>query len=91
MSGEINRRLNKILAAVDEKELTKVAIDTFKENTPVASGNAKKRTRAVNNEIRAEYAYATRLDQGWSKKKPDGMSKPTIEAIQEYVRNGLKK
>ena len=91
MAGEIKRRLTEILDDARARELAKVGYEVWKDSTPVLSGNAKKRTRLVNDEIRAEYAYATRLDQGWSKKSPDGMSQPAIEAVQEYIQNGFKK
>ena len=40
-----------------------------------------------NGEIQANYPYAQRLDEGWSKQAPDGMSKPT----EQFIDNRLKK
>jgi hypothetical protein len=51
----------------------------FKNVTPVRTGNARSRTRQVANKITADYAYAGRLDEGWSKQAPTGMSEPSIE------------
>lgn len=51
----------------------------FKNTTPVRTGNARSRTRQVANKISADYAYAGRLDEGWSKQAPNGMSDPSVE------------
>jgi hypothetical protein len=83
--SKINKRLNKVLATLDDKELTKVAYKKFVEVTPVDKGNARRNTKKQGNEIVANYPYATRLEEGYSKQAPQGMSEPTIEYIQEYV------
>jgi hypothetical protein len=41
------------------------------------------------NEIQANYPYAQRLEEGWSTQAPDGMTKPTIEEVRNYVYNTL--
>ena len=41
--------------------------------------------------INADYPYAKRLDQGYSKKAPRGMSKPTGEFIKALVKIILKR
>jgi len=83
--SKINKRLNKVLATLDDKELTKVAYKKFVEVTPIDKGNARRNTKKQGNEIVANYPYATRLEEGYSKQAPQGMSEPTIEYIQEYV------
>ncbi len=57
----------------------------FRAHTPIRSGNARKNTFLKGDEIQARYPYALRLDQGWSKQAPDGMTKPT----QEYHKSLL--
>lgn len=61
----------------------------FKSITPVASGNARNRTKtnakAKNPVIKAGYGYADRLDTGWSKQAPKGMSKPTEDKLDQLV------
>jgi hypothetical protein len=36
-----------------------------------------------NKTIYASYPYAQRLDEGWSRQSPDGMTKPTEDFIQK--------
>jgi hypothetical protein len=71
------------------KEFNKVsneAYDFFIKETPIRSGNARRNTSLVNNKsIQAVYPYAQRLDQGWSKQSPEGMTAPTIEHIQTVL------
>lgn len=78
-------RLNKNL-----KQLPQEAYDVFRDNTPVRTGNAKRNTQLVNNTIKAEYPYAKRLDTGWSKQFPNGMSLPTLKFITKRVKQLLK-
>lgn len=87
MKGAIIQRLDEIANKTQEKELSKVAFQTWRANTPVRSGNARRNTKQKENEIHANYAYAKRLDEGYSKQKPNGMSKPTIEAVQRYLKD----
>lgn len=69
----------------------KQGFKTFKDETPVAGGNAKRNTRLQGQKIRADYGYAGRLDEGWSKKAPEGMSKPAIKKIQQFVDAFIRK
>jgi hypothetical protein len=49
----------------------------FVRLTPIRTGNARRHTHLVGNKtIEANYPYATRLDHGWSKQAPNGMTKP---------------
>ena len=59
------------------------AYKVFVKETPVRTGNARRKTKLKNNKknIVADYAYAERLDNGWSKQSPEGMIKPTEEYI----------
>lgn len=71
------------------KELKKYPQDAeskFISLTPVRSGNARRKTNLVNETIEADYAYAQRLDEGWSKQAPIGMTKP----FETWVRNKAK-
>ena len=87
MANEIANRLKEIEKAIDQKQLLNVAFNHFKSITPVDSGNAKRNTRKQGSDsIHADYAYATRLNKGWSKQANDGMSKPTIDEIQKYLK-----
>lgn len=85
-SGAIARRLREIEKNTQPEVLARVAIETFIEFTPKRSGNARDKTRLKGDTIHANYAYAARLDQGYSKHKGGvGMTEPTVKAIQNYL------
>jgi hypothetical protein len=90
MSGEIVKRINQLEKALDPDNLAKEAYAYFKRETPIRSGNARSRTRLMKNEIQADYPYAQRLDAGYSKQAPFGMTKPTDKFIQEYINKQAK-
>lgn len=64
-------------------EVLKEGYQVFLAQTPVRSGNARRSTKldTNRNEIQAKYAYAQRLDTGWSKQSPQGMSKAAEAAM----------
>lgn len=63
------------------------AFNYFVKTTPIDTGNARRSTRLVQNKtIEANYAYAQRLDQGYSKQAPNGMIKPTEQFIKTRVK-----
>ena len=70
--------------------LLKDALRLTKENTPIASGNARNNTTIKGNKVVSDYAYAGRLDDGYSKQAPQGFTQPTIEQLDDdtakYVR-----
>ena len=91
MAGEINRRLSQIAKDLDQRLLLDEGYKFFKAATPIDQGNARKRTTKQGpDSIHADYAYATRLNKGWSNQARDGMSKPTIEHIQKYIESKAK-
>ena len=63
----------------------------FKNTTPVRTGNARSRTQTVDRRIGANYAYAGRLDEGWSKQAPQGMSDPSITHFEKQIDNIVRK
>lgn len=80
-------RINRYLDRVPE-----AAYNYFKKQTPKNRGNARNKTKLVNKKtIVADYAYAKRLDEGYSKKAPKGMSKPTLKFVEHLVRLILKR
>jgi hypothetical protein len=59
----------------------------FKSLTPIDTGNARSKTKLVgNNTIEANYAYAQRLDTGWSKQAPQGMTKPFEQWVKDKAQ-----
>jgi hypothetical protein len=89
MKGSNNNillRLQQIQKNTQPKELARVAFPVFKDFTPVRNGNAKNKTRLKGDTIHADYPYAKRLDEGYSKQNGGvGMTEPTLKAIQEYL------
>jgi len=81
--------LRRITAALDK--LPKEAHKVFKDETPIRTGNAKRRTRLQGEVIKADYNYATELDAGKSRQAPRGMSKPTEEYITKRVKAIMRK
>lgn len=67
-----------------EKALKKLPDEAYKffvQETPIRSGNARRKTRKNGKQIKADYPYAQRLDEGYSKQSPEGMTQPTEEFI----------
>jgi hypothetical protein len=88
MSGEINKRLDQLKTLLSPQALARVAYQEFYRITPIAAkngGNAKSNTDLKNNRIEADYPYAQRLDEGWSKQAPNGMTDPTIKYVKDYI------
>lgn len=72
-----------------QKELKQLPQEVYKEfvkTTPIRSGNARRKTRLQGSEIKAEYPYAKKLDEGYSQQAPDGMTKP----VEAFMRKRLK-
>jgi hypothetical protein len=63
----------------------------FKQKTPIRSGNARSRTKTSGTKIEAKYGYAARLDEGWSRQAPKGMSEPTEKDIDAQVDKYIKR
>ena len=75
----------------DLRDLPRQAYDYWVMTTPKRSGNARRRTRLRQDTIESNYPYAQRLDEGWSKQAPKGMSDPTTQYINRRVRDILRK
>ena len=73
------------------EDLPEEAYEVWLNNTPVRTGNARRKTKLVGDKIRADYNYAVPLDEGSSKKKPRGMSKPTEEFIKRRLKQIIRK
>jgi hypothetical protein len=80
------KKLEKVL-----KDLPEKALEIWLDNTPEKSGNARRKTRLKGNTIHANYAYAKRLNEGWSKKSPRGISDPTSDELTKHLNSKLRK
>jgi hypothetical protein len=63
----------------------------FKAHTPIRTGNARSRTVLKKDTIIAAYPYAQRLDDGYSRQAPDGMTKPTEAFVQRTTDKIMKR
>ena len=82
--NQVSSKLKKIQNKLDK--VPDEAHKVFVVNTPIRSGNARRKTTIQKDTIKANYPYAKRLDEGYSKQAPDGMVKPTVE----FIRNRIK-
>lgn len=71
-----------------KEQVLDAAYDVFYKNTPVRLGNARRNTYLTSDRSRivADYPYAQRLDEGYSKQSPDGMTQPTLEFIEDEIQ-----
>ena len=73
-------------AKIEGEKIMAEALLVFKKATPVRGGNARRNTRLKNKTtIIADYAYAGKLDKGYSKQAPKGMVAPTVDYIKKTV------
>lgn len=85
ISKDLNKKID------DLEDLPEDAYQYWRKITPKRTGNARRRTSRKKNTIRAKYDYATYLDQGSSKKAPQGMSKPTEKFLNKMLRKIMRK
>jgi len=81
--------LRRMRGALDK--LPKEAYEVFKDETPIKTGNARRRTRLQGENIKADYPYATELEAGKSRQAPEGMVKPTEQYITKRVKQIMRK
>lgn len=62
----------------------------FRNATPVRTGNARNLTKTQDTTIHARYGYAKRLNDGYSRQAPQGMTDPTIKEMKKLVRNYIR-
>lgn len=74
-----------------EQDIITEAHRYFKSITPVRTGNARRNTFKTQEGVDANYPYASRLDQGWSRQAPDGMSGPTMDHMEKVFDDLITK
>tara|TARA_R110001606_G_scaffold365618_1_gene520531 strand:+ start:324 stop:611 length:288 start_codon:yes stop_codon:yes gene_type:complete len=84
-----NKRMKKLAGL--PSYLIDEALDLTKQNTPVASGNARRKTIKQGNQIVSNYAYAGKLDSGYSNQAPQGFTQPTIEQLDNDAKKYVRK
>lgn len=86
MANNIAGRLNKILGTLNSRHLATFAHKKFVEHTPIRSGNARRNTKLQGTTIDANYAYAQRLEDNYSKQtNGKGIVEPTIQDIRQHI------
>lgn len=99
MAGEISKRIQQLTSDLESKKLAAEAYRFFKGITPIKTGNARANTDLRGDTIEAQYPYAAVLDKGrhmtsagmrGSIQAPNGMSKPTEDHIQKWIRKHSK-
>lgn len=88
VSEQISTKCKRMRGQVDA--LPERAYQFFKKITPIDTGNARSRTRLQGDTIKANYVYAKRLDEGYSRQAPNGMVVPTREFIEKELRKIMK-
>jgi hypothetical protein len=76
-----------------QRELKQLPAEVHKEfvnTTPIRSGNARRNTKLQGNEIKANYPYAKKLDEGYSPQAPNGMTKPVEQFMKRRINQILK-
>lgn len=72
--------------------LPKDALQKYVSLTPIDKGNARRSTKLKGKDtIAANYPYAKRLDEGYSKQAPDGMTKPWEKWLESKVNKIMEK
>lgn len=82
--GQLTSNIKKIQRKLDK--VPTEAHKVFVANTPIRTGNARRKTKLQKNTIAANYPYAQRLDDGYSKQSPRGMVEPTMKFIRERIK-----
>jgi hypothetical protein len=73
------------------RQVPREAHNFFVKGTPKRTGNARNKTKLQGNVINAGYAYADRLDKGYSRQAPKGMTAPTTSFITRLLRRIIRK
>jgi hypothetical protein len=92
MKVTVTKRSGNISTVIDKQRRQLQTVPTkayqyFVSVTPKRSGNARRETDLIGNTIRADYSYAQRLNKGYSKKAPKGMTIPMIQYLKKLVKD----
>lgn len=82
------KKLREIQVQLDTQKLAREGAKFMKSITPIDKGNARRKTYSDGDTIHAEYPYAKRLDEGWSKQNTKGLIQPTIDHLQDLINKG---
>jgi hypothetical protein len=86
--NKIVSKLNSIKSLLNENKIATEGAKYMQSITPIKGGNARRNTIVNGNLIEANYPYAKRLDEGWSKQNQIGLIDPTMKHMEEYIKKG---
>jgi hypothetical protein len=77
------------------RQVSQDLFDTVKEKTPVRSGRAKRgwrlrKQRQHHYEVANRVPYVSRLDEGYSKQAPRGMTRPAAREVLNRARRRFR-
>ena len=84
----ITPSIKKMKAALEQ--LPAQAYKEWVKDTPIRTGNARRRTRLNQNTIVAQYPSAQKLDEGSSKQAPKGMSEPVTKFVEAQMKKIMR-
>lgn len=84
----ITPSIARIKAALEQ--LPRAAYTEWVKTTPIRTGNARRKTKLNQSTIEANYPYAQRLDEGYSKQAPKGMSEPVKKFIEREMKRIMR-
>lgn len=73
------------------ERLPKEVYDYWVSVTPKDKGNARRSTKLKGDTIHADYAYAERLNEGYSKQAPSGMVEPVERFLERRLKQIMRK
>jgi hypothetical protein len=88
MSG-LNQKFKNAQAL--KREVMRPAFDFFVKTTPIKTGNARRSTSLNDSTIDANYSYAGKLDDGYSKQAPKGMTEPALKELTRLVNQYINR
>tara|TARA_S200002703_G_scaffold114700_2_gene100218 strand:+ start:4849 stop:5160 length:312 start_codon:yes stop_codon:yes gene_type:complete len=91
VAADLNRELDQTV-----RQISQDYFDRVKAKTPVRSGRARKgwrlkKQRQFAYEVRNRVPYIGRLDEGYSKQAPRGMTRPAAREVLNQARRRYKR
>jgi len=97
VSFNSKRVISELSNDVDQmvRSISQDLFDTVKQKTPVRSGRAKKswrlrKERKYSYEVSNRVPYIDRLDEGYSKQAPRGMTRPATREVLNRARRRFR-
>lgn len=89
VKDNVTPELQRISNALER--LPKEVFDYWVKTTPKRTGNARRSTDLKGDTIHANYPYAERLNEGYSKQAPQGIVEPVEQFIERRLKQIMRK